>query len=181
MAVAEGDDVWPAKWGGLAAGTKTAPAAALFPRLDDAAQSAILERLGALEEGPAADAGQKRSAKKATEKSAAAPGTIVYDDFTKVDMRLGEVLSAEKVEKSKKLLKLSVDLGEDGPRQILAGISQHYEADALVGKKVVVVANLPPRKIMGLESQGMVLAASDEGTLGVLTVDEDIPLGSRIS
>jgi methionyl-tRNA synthetase len=179
MAVSEGEDRWPSAWGGLAAGTKTAPAAALFPRLDDAAQAEILARLGAAE-APKAEEAKPPPGRKA-KKAEAGGGAIVYDDFAKVEMRLGKVLSAEKVDKSKKLLELSVDLGEDSPRQILAGISQHYDAEALVGKKVVVVANLAPRKIMGRESQGMVLAASDDSALGVLTVDEDIPIGSRIS
>jgi len=182
---AEGDDRWPAEWGGLEAGTKTAPAAALFPRFDDAAQAAILERLGAHEPGAdpalAKTVAGKKAPKKSADKAPADASTIVYDDFAKVDMRLGKVLSAEKLEKSKKLLKLSVDLGEDAPRQIMAGISKHYEADALVGKKVVVVTNLAPRKIMGMESQGMVLAASDDTGLGVLTVDEDLPPGSKVS
>jgi methionyl-tRNA synthetase len=89
------------------------------------------------------------------------------------------VKEAEKVEKSKKLLRLVVDAGEAEPRQILAGISEHYAPEDLVGKRVVIVANLKPRKLMGLQSQGMVLAASDETGLSVLMVDKDVEPGSR--
>jgi methionyl-tRNA synthetase len=182
----EGEDRWPATWGGLAAGTRTAPGQPLFPRLDDAAQAEILARLGATEEpaappAPSAKTSQKGAPKKAPASARAHEGPIVYDDFAKVELRLGLVLAADRVDKSDKLLKLSVDLGEKAPRQILAGISEHYAAEALVGKKVVVVANLAPRKMMGLESQGMVLAASEGDTLGVLTVEKDLPPGSRVS
>lgn len=104
---------------------------------------------------------------------------IEFDDFMKVDLRVGLVQSAEKVEKSKKLLKLIVDAGDPEPRQILAGISEHYAPEDLVGKRVVIVANLKPRKLMGLESQGMVLAASDDGGLSVLVVDKEVEPGSR--
>jgi methionyl-tRNA synthetase len=88
------------------------------------------------------------------------------------------VKEAEKVEKSKKLLRLIVDAGETEPRQILAGISEHYAPEDLIGRRVVIVANLKPRKLMGLESQGMVLAASDESGLSILGVDKDVEPGS---
>ncbi|HWS53096.1 MAG TPA: methionine--tRNA ligase, partial [Pyrinomonadaceae bacterium] len=83
---------------------------------------------------------------------------ITIDDFVKVEMRVGEVLTAERVPKSDKLLRFTVDLGEAAPRQILAGIAEHYEPEKLVGRKVAVVSNLKPRKLRGFESQGMVLA-----------------------
>src|SRR5207248_7425227 len=85
---------------------------------------------------------------------------ITIDDFAKVEMRVGEVLTAERVPKSDKLLRFTVDLGEAEPRQILAGIAEYYEPEKLVGRKLVVVSNLKPRKLRGFESQGMVLAAS---------------------
>ena len=102
-----------------------------------------------------------------------------FDDFMKVDLRVGLVLSADKVKKSKKLLKLSIDAGETEPRQILAGISEHYAPEDLVGKRVVIVANLKPRKLMGLESQGMVLAATDDDGLSLLVLDREVAAGSR--
>ncbi|MCB9707290.1 MAG: hypothetical protein H6714_00680 [Myxococcales bacterium] len=83
-------------------------------------------------------------------------------DFTKVELRIAKITAAERVAKSDKLLRLTVDLGEPEPRKILAGIGKSYEPERLIGKQVAVVANLPPRTMMGLQSQGMVLAASDE-------------------
>jgi methionyl-tRNA synthetase len=102
------------------------------------------------------------------------------DDFRKITLRVARVVSAEKVEKSEKLLKLRVSLGAE-ERQVVAGIAKHYDPAALVGKKVVIVANLKPAKLMGLESKGMILAASDdEGHLTILTPEEDIPEGSIV-
>lgn len=104
---------------------------------------------------------------------------ITIDDFKKVELRIAKVISAEKVEGSDKLLKLQVSLGTE-ERQILAGISKYYVPDELIGKNIVIVANLEPRKMMGLESQGMVLAAGDENGISVLTTMRDIPPGSEV-
>jgi methionyl-tRNA synthetase len=165
-------DLWPSAWGGLRPGTQTHPSTPLFPRFDEAQERGILERLGVGE-----------AAKPAKNTAMTDPehldDFIEFDDFMKIDLRVGLVRAAEKVPKSKKLLKLSIDAGEPEPRQILAGISEHYEPEALVGKRVVIVANLRPRKLMGLESQGMVLAASDDDGLSVLVVDRDVTPGSR--
>lgn len=90
---------------------------------------------------------------------------INFDDFAKVELKIGTILEAEEVEGSEKLLKFKVDLGEEQPRQILAGIKAWYKLEDLVGKQVVVVANLEPRMMMGLESQGMMLAAGEEAVL----------------
>jgi methionyl-tRNA synthetase len=105
---------------------------------------------------------------------------ITYDDFAKIELRTANVLAAERVEGSDKLLRLQVALGGE-ERQIVAGIGKKYEPDALLGKTIIIVANLEPRKLMGLESQGMLLAASnnDEGPV-LLTVMEDIASGSGI-
>jgi methionyl-tRNA synthetase len=123
----------------------------------------------------------------ATEADAAAgaPGVtnlIDITDFTKVDLRVGEVLTAERVPKADKLLLLTVDIGEAKPRQILAGIAQYYEPAQIVGRKIAVVANLKPRKLRGYESQGMLLAASvgDEGKPVIATFTEDVPNGARL-
>jgi methionine--tRNA ligase beta chain len=94
---------------------------------------------------------------------------------------VGEVKLAERVPKSDKLLRLEVDLGPLGVRQILAGIGKHYQPEQLVGKRIAVLANLPPRKMMGLQSQGMVLAAGDGDVLAVLSPSRDVPLGSTIA
>jgi methionyl-tRNA synthetase len=103
-------------------------------------------------------------------------------DFTKVDLRVGEVLTAERIPKANKLLLLTVDIGEEKPRQILAGIAQYYEPDQLPGRKIAVVANLKPRKMRGHESQGMLLAASvgEEGKPVLATFTEDVPNGARL-
>jgi methionyl-tRNA synthetase len=105
---------------------------------------------------------------------------IALDDFARVELRVAEVVAAEKVEKSKKLLKLTVRLGEE-TRTLVAGVAEHYAPEALVGRKVIVVANLQPATLMGIESNGMVLAASHEGTVSLLTLDKDVPSGSKVT
>jgi methionyl-tRNA synthetase len=108
------------------------------------------------------------------------PQHITIDDFIKVDLRVAQILVAERVPKADKLLRLEVDLGYE-KRQILAGIAQYYEPEKLIGRKIVIVANLAPRKMRGLESNGMLLAASLEGGAPVLTgFLEDVPLGARL-
>jgi methionyl-tRNA synthetase len=104
---------------------------------------------------------------------------ITIDDFSKVELRVAEVIAAEPVPRSKKLLKLTVSLGEE-QRTLVAGIAEHYAPADLVGKKVVVVANLEPAKLMGVESNGMVLAGSADGKLAVLTLDRDLPPGAKV-
>jgi len=107
---------------------------------------------------------------------------IDITDFTKVDLRVGEVLTAERIPKADKLLLLTVDIGEEKPRQILAGIAQYYEPEQLLRRKIAVVANLKPRKLRGYESQGMLLAASvgDEGKPVIATFTEEVPNGARL-
>jgi len=121
-------------------------------------------------------------------KAAAAPdpgplrentGKIPIADFQKVELRVAEVLAAEKVAKSKKLLKLTVQVGEE-TRTLVAGVAEHYEPADLVGRKVVIVANLEPATLMGVESNGMVLAASHESTVALLTLDKDVPSGAKV-
>jgi methionyl-tRNA synthetase len=128
---------------------------------------------------PQADTPAVISAPAAQEEKAVT--TIDYEDFAKVELRAGRVLEAERVPKADKLLRLQVDLGSE-QRQILAGIAQQFEPESLVGKTVVVVANLAPRKLRGFESQGMILAAStpDGPPLGLVTVDADVEPGSFV-
>ncbi len=104
---------------------------------------------------------------------------IPITDFQKVDLRVAEVLAAERVPKSKKLLKLSIRVGEE-TRTLVAGVAEHYEPADLVGRKVVIVANLQPATLMGVESNGMVLAAEHGGTLSLLTLDRDLPSGAKV-
>ena len=106
---------------------------------------------------------------------------ITYDDFAKLDMRIGTVLEAEVVPKSKKLLKLKIDTGID-QRTILSGIAQHFEAKSLIGRQVTVLVNLAPRKMMGIESEGMVLMAEDaDGALKMLIPEDKVTNGSEVS
>jgi methionyl-tRNA synthetase len=109
--------------------------------------------------------------------------TITIEDFMKVELRVGKILTCEKVPKSRKLLKMQVDVAEDAPRQILAGLAPFYLPEEMVGRRVVVVANLKPAKLMGLESQGMLLAASGEGADApacLVAVPEGIPVGGKV-
>ena len=104
---------------------------------------------------------------------------IAFPDFEKIDLRVGKVLEAEKVKKSKKLLKLQVEIGDE-ERTIVSGISQYYEPEQMVGKNVVVVANLAPAKLMGIESCGMLLCASDgQGNLALVD-PQNLASGSRV-
>jgi methionyl-tRNA synthetase len=106
---------------------------------------------------------------------------ITYDDFAKLDIRIGTVLEAEKLPKSKKLLKLKVDTGVD-QRTILSGIANHFEPEALIGKQVTVLANLAPRKMMGIESEGMVLMAEDaNGDLKLVQPEAEVNNGSEVN
>jgi methionyl-tRNA synthetase len=164
------------KWGELPEGTAIGEVHAVFPRLD---KTQILSDI---------KSGSESVKSPVQEAPASEPGLtnvttfIEIDDFAKVDLRVGQVLSAERVPKADKLLLLKIDLGEAQPRQILAGIAQYYEPDKLIGRKVVIVANLKPRKLRGFESQGMVVAASygEEGRPVIATFTEDVPNGARL-
>ena len=105
---------------------------------------------------------------------------IEFEDFMKVELKIGEILTAEKLEKSKKLLLMSVDVGEEKPRTILSGIAEHYSAEEVIGKQVSVVTNLAPRKMMGHVSQGMILLAEDDGKLVFVSPENSIGNGSQI-
>ena len=111
--------------------------------------------------------------------TAPASPQITIDEFMKVQLKTATILSAERVPKSEKLIKLQVSLGTE-QRQIVAGIGKKYEPDALVGKTIVIVANLKPAKLMGIESQGMVLAAGDADVRGLLTIQEEVDPGTKV-
>jgi methionyl-tRNA synthetase len=175
------------KWGQLHLGTKLGEIHPVFPRADKSA----IERMRQMEE-------QGRSASAvvvAEEKENTAPpasvvmpqpaatvpdGKISIEDFAKVELRVGQVKVAEKVKGADKLLRLEVDLGTE-VRQVVAGIAEAYLPETLVGRKVVIVVNLAPRKLRGLESNGMIVAASPEGGKPVLaSFLEDVPIGTRL-
>jgi methionyl-tRNA synthetase len=129
---------------------------------------------------PAVPAAPAAPAPAAASAAPAADVHIAIDDFIKVELRTAKILAAERLPKSKKLLKLSVDAGEPQPRTILAGIAESYEPEAIVGRSIVIVANLKPREMMGLVSQGMVLAASTEDGRALLVNPEPAPPGTRV-
>lgn len=106
---------------------------------------------------------------------------ISYDDFAKLDIAIGTITAVEVVEDADKLLKLTVEVGEETPRQIVSGIRAYFEdPQVLVGRQCPFILNLEPRVIRGLESQGMILAASSDGTLGLLIPDQELPSGTRV-
>ncbi|HOK35499.1 MAG TPA: methionine--tRNA ligase subunit beta [Candidatus Pacearchaeota archaeon] len=104
---------------------------------------------------------------------------ITFEEFQKLDLRIAKVINAEKINGSEKLLKLEIDLGDE-KRQIVAGIAKFYEPENLLGKEIVVIANLEPREIMGVESQGMLLAAEIDGEPVLLKPEKEIPPGAKI-
>jgi methionyl-tRNA synthetase len=120
----------------------------------------------------------EKNAKK-SEKSEEKSEIIGIEDFAKIDLRVGQIKECVKAEGSDKLLVLQVDMG-DGIRQIVSGIAKYYAPDELIGKKVVVVANLKPAKLRGIESMGMILAADTEDGVKVLFADEKASLGSKV-
>jgi methionyl-tRNA synthetase len=167
-------------WGQLAAGQQIGEIAAIFPRLE---MKETVDRMRALETEVAAEHAALLGKKPAPEPAPAAEETpkISIDDFAKVDLRVGIVLSAQTVKGADKLLHLKVDLGEPEPRTIVAGIAEAYKPEDLLNRKVVIVANLQPRKLRGLTSNGMIVAASVEGGKPVLAAFlEEIPVGARL-
>ena len=168
---------WPDALPPVRAGLAFGAAGPLFPTFDEKAQKELLERLvpKVAEAAPAAPKGGKAPAAET------APGVISYDDFSKLDLRVGLVKTCEKVPKKDKLLKLTVDVGEPEPRTIVAGLALTFQPDALVGRRVVVVANLAPRDFGGkLVSHGMLLATGPSEALHLATIDDDVAPGSRL-
>jgi methionine--tRNA ligase beta chain len=105
--------------------------------------------------------------------------TITFEDFKKIDLRVGKILEAEKIKGSEKLLKLIVDLGKE-KRQLVAGIGKYYKPEDLIEKEIIVVANLEPKKIMGIESQGMLLAADKDGEPVILIPEKEVLPGTIV-
>jgi methionyl-tRNA synthetase len=180
------------QWGQLRLGTKLGEVQAVFPRTDKSAVARMQkmeEQNGgagtsalaqATEIKPSAAAPTKPEAISANPAVAIPDGKISIDDFAKVELRVAQVKTAERVKGADKLLRLEVDLGSE-VRQLVAGIAEAYAPETLIGRKVVIVANLAPRKLRGLESNGMIVAASPEGGKPVLaSFLEDVPVGTRL-
>ena len=185
-------DLKQLQWGQLHLGTKLGAVQAVFPRADKSA----VERMQKMEEQTASGAtgvspvqpseARQAAAMSATPSASAKPvaaipdGKISIDDFAKVELRVAQVKTAERVKGADKLLRLEVDLGTE-VRQLVAGIAEAYEPETLIGRKIVIVANLAPRKLRGLESNGMIVAAAPEGGKPVLaSFLEDVPVGTRL-
>jgi methionyl-tRNA synthetase len=182
------------QWGQLRLGTKLGAIEPVFPRKDKSAiermqqmeeqqRGAPIEAASKAEPVPATQAQPSAPAVQAaapTPKAATLDGRISIEDFAKVELRVGQVKVAEKVKGADKLLRLEVDIGTE-VRQVVAGIAEAYAPESLIGRKVVLVVNLAPRKLRGLESNGMIVAASPEGGQPVLcSFLEDVPVGTRL-
>ncbi len=179
------------KWGELKPGTKVGQPEPVFPRLDKEATLAKVHELAEADydKDKPKEASKPVQTGKTPEAASPRPASVApssdqkisIEDFVKVDMRVGEVKSAERVEGAQKLLKVMVDIGSE-IRQVVAGIAEHYRPEQLVDMKVVVVTNLQPRKLRGVESNGMLLAATvgEEGRPVLVTFKEDVPNGARL-
>jgi methionyl-tRNA synthetase len=165
LAASRLDDEQP--WGLLRPGTAVRPGSQLFPRIDTKARKTTEKTMESTEQKPAAAA------------APAGPELIGIEEFGKVQLRVGRIIAAERVEKSDKLVKLQVDIGTE-TRQVVAGIGKHYSPEQLLDRSIVIVANLKPAKLMGIESQGMLLAASAGDVLSVVTPDREIKPGAKV-
>ncbi len=165
------------RWGGLPAGTIVRPGAPIFPRIDTRRKIAVPAAV------PVGDAAGGQRAVENVDVDARGGrqvDEITIDDFRRLDIRIGEITAAERVAGTDKLIKLSVDIGDD-VRTVVAGVATHYQAADLVGRRIVVLANLKPRQVRGVESRGMMLAATWGNDVAILTVDGAAPKGSKIS
>ncbi len=172
------------RWGQLAPGVQLGRAQALFPRVDKAEAIERIESMANEERNPTPAAPAPATSSTPATAGTAAPAStekIGIEDFAKVEMRVGQVKTAERIVGADKLLKLTVDIGSE-VRQICAGIAQFYEPESLIGRKVVVVVNLAPRKLRGVESNGMIVAASvgPEGRPVLAGFHEEVEVGSRL-
>jgi methionyl-tRNA synthetase len=161
-------------WGGLPTGAPVRATDAIFPRIDIEAYI----KGDTVEENPEAPA-QSGPPIETTQAAPPDAAKITIDQFMEVDLRVAEVRAAERVPKSKKLMQLTVSTGDE-ERTIVAGIATKYTPEELVGRKIVIVANLQPAKLMGIESNGMVLAASIDGEPSLLSVDAGVPAGTKV-
>jgi methionyl-tRNA synthetase len=151
-------------WGGSRPGTQIQPGEQLFPRIDTGRSATTAEiKAEAVDSQPQEDASV----------------TVSFEEFQKLDLRVGRIVTAEPVPKANKLLKLTVDIGQE-QRTVVAGIAQNYRPEALVGKSIILVANLAPRTLRGVESQGMVLAAESDGQIVLAGFEAPVSPGSKV-
>jgi methionyl-tRNA synthetase len=170
-------------WGKLASGTAVRPGEQLFPRIlkgQDVVHKTHIDNVPLIVNKQEKKMEQPAAEQKPVEKPAAAELELIgIEDFAKVQLRVGKIVAAERVEKSEKLVKLKVDIGTE-TRQVVAGIGKSYTPEQLLDKSIVIVANLKPAKLMGVESQGMLLAASAGDMLSVVTPDREIKPGAKV-
>jgi len=168
-------------WGGLRPGTVIKPGEQLFPRIDTKKDSGRGSKQMNAHKSRTTEKKMEQAAEHTpVEKPAAAePELIGIEDFAKVQLRVGKIVAAERVEKSEKLIKLQVDIGTE-TRQVVAGIGKSYTPEQLIDRSIVIVVNLKPAKLMGVESQGMLLAASSGDLLSVVTPDKEIKAGAKV-
>ena len=162
------------EWGALRAGSRIGETAPVFPRID-------LKKSGVRGQGSGVSQDLRRTPPLTPDPRPLTP-EVTIDDFAKLDLRVAEVLSAERVPGADKLLQLRVSLGTE-ERTVLAGVAQFYEPESLVGRKIALIANLAPRKIRGVVSHGMILAADageEGGGVALLSPDKDVAPGSRV-
>lgn len=164
-------------WGVYPKDAKVAKGDVMFPRIDIAKEMEELE--GIINQAPKEIKKAVEVKKAPVEEKSNEDGIISIDDFEKVDLRVAKVIEAERVEKADKLLKIKLDLGGE-TRQVVSGIAKHYTPEQLIGKKVIVVANLKSAKLRGIESQGMILAAVNGELLTLAGVEGDMPEGSKV-
>ncbi|HTJ42604.1 MAG TPA: methionine--tRNA ligase [Kofleriaceae bacterium] len=165
------EPAWPTAWGADLPAFHPQPPTPLFPRIDDKRTAELLAKWLPAETAAAPVAEKKEAA------------LITFEDFSKAELRVAQVITAAPVPKAKKLLQLTVDVGEGRHRTVVAGIAEAYQPEQLVGRKVLLVANLAPATIRGVQSEGMILAAGDDSILGLAAVDSlgpDVPVGTRV-
>jgi methionyl-tRNA synthetase len=151
-------------WGGTRPGTPIHPGGQLFPRIDAGRPAPTAARPEEVADVPTKEASSV---------------TVSFEEFQKLDLRVGRIVAAEPVPKADKLLKLTVDIGQE-QRTVVAGIAESYRPETLVGKSIILVANLAPRTLRGVESQGMVLAAESDGQIVLAGFDASVNPGSKV-
>jgi methionyl-tRNA synthetase len=167
---------WPLTFG-WPGGTLTEPKP-VFPRIEPERQAELIAKWVPAEAAPVG--GRPAVAAPPAAAATAPPADVSIDDFAKIDLRAAKVLTAERVPKADKLLKLTLDVGAGETRTVVSGIAPAYTPEAMVGRTVIYLSNLAPRKIRGVLSQGMILAAGDADVLGLSALDRDVPPGTRI-
>jgi methionyl-tRNA synthetase len=171
------------EWGLYPMGASVRKGDVIFPRIDMKKELEEIEKMSEATKPSETDIKTKEVAKETVKvielDNETDANLITIDDFSKVELRVAKVIEAEKVEKADKLLKMKLQVGEE-TRQVVSGIAKYYTPEEMVGKTVILVANLKPAKLRGIESQGMILAATNENGLSLVTIDKDLGSGAHV-